>query len=139
MPSTVIGGFRNADECQDAFYAAMRNGDADAMRRVWLANAGAVCIHPGSLPLQGFDAVLKSWHSILRNGSGIRVQFEPRSRVAIDRIVIHTGLEVIRTGEDTTVAVTVTNIYELTAEGWKMRLHHGAPVQARPSAPRPLH
>lgn len=139
MPSTAPRGYRDADECQAAFYAAMRNGDAEAMRHVWLATAEAVCIHPGSLPLQGFEAVTRSWSSILRNGSGIKVQYEPRSRVGIDRIVIHTGLEVIKTGEDTTVAVTVTNIYELTAEGWKMRLHHGAPVQARPSAPRPLH
>lgn len=139
MPSTAPRGFRDADECQDAFYAAMRDGDADAMRRVWLAGPTALCIHPGGLPLQGADAVLQSWRSIFGGGGGIRVQYEPRARVAVDRVVIHSGLELIRTGEDTTVAVTVTNIYELTAEGWKMRLHHGAPVQARPSARRPVH
>lgn len=139
MPTAAPRGFRDADECQAAFYAAMRDGDSEAMRYAWLATAQAVCIHPGGLPLIGFEAVMKSWRSIFGGGRGIQVQYEPRSRVAIDRIVIHTGLEVIRTGENTTVAVTVTNIFELTAEGWKMRLHHGAPVQARPSAPRPVH
>jgi len=138
MPPSAPRGFQTADECHEAFYRAMREGDLDGMRRAWLDNAESVCIHPGSMPLLGFESVIKSWGSILAHG-GIHVRFEPRARVAVDRLVIHTGLELIRTREDMTVPVTVTNIYQLTAEGWKLRLHHGAPVQGRPQAARPVH
>lgn len=117
----------------------MREGDSDAMRRAWLVSAETTCVHPGAIPLIGYDAVIKSWIAILDAGSGIRVNYEPRSRFAVDRLVIHVGLEVIRVPNDGTVLVSVTNVYELTGEGWKMRLHHGAPVQGRPQAARPVH
>ena len=138
-PPRRTAGFNSAEACQEAFYRAMRDGDSDLMRRAWLQSPETTCIHPGGMPLIGYDAVIKSWITILDGGSGIRVNYEPRSRFAIDRLVIHVGLEGIKVPGDQTVVVSVTNVYELTGEGWKMRLHHGAPVQARAQAARPVH
>lgn len=131
--------FGSAEDCQEAFYRAMREGNSEQMRRAWLVSPGTTCIHPGAIPLIGYDAVIKSWTAILDGGNGIRVDYEPRSRFAVDRLVIHVGLEVIRVPNDSMVLVSVTNVYELTGEGWKMRLHHGAPVQARAQPARPVH
>ena len=138
-PPSGTTGFSSAEDCQDAFYRAMREGDSEQIRRVWLVSAQTTCIHPGAIPLIGYDAVVRSWNAILDGGNGIRVIYEPRSRFAVDRLVIHVGLELIRAPNDGTVLVSVTNVYELTGEGWKMRLHHGAPVQARAQAARPVH
>jgi hypothetical protein len=137
-PSGAIG-FSSAEDCQEAFYRAMREGDSEQMRRAWLFSPETTCIHPGAIPLIGYDAVIKSWNAILDGGNGIRVKYEPRTRFAVDRLVIHVGLEVIRVPNDSMVLVSVTNVYELTGEGWKMRLHHGAPVQARAQPARPVH
>lgn len=138
-PPSRTAGFSSAEDCQEAFYRAMREGNSDDMRRAWLMSPETTCVHPGAMPLIGYDAVIKSWNTILDAGKGIRVNYEPRSRFAVDRLVIHVGLEVIKVPNDSTVVVSVTNVYELTGEGWKMRLHHGAPVQGRPQAARPLH
>lgn len=138
-PPSRATGFSNAEDCQEAFYRAMREGSSELMRRAWLMSPETTCIHPGAIPLIGYDAVIKSWQAILDNGSGIRVSYEPRSRFAVDRLVIHVGLEVIKVQNDSTVLVSVTNVFELTGEGWKMRLHHGAPVQGRTQAARPVH
>jgi hypothetical protein len=139
MPSTAARGFSSADACQEAFYRAMREGDSAGMRLAWLVSPEVTCIHPGAMPLIGYEAVIRSWTTILDNSRGIRVRYEPRSRIAVDRLVIHVGLELIEAQDKSPVLVSVTNVYELTGEGWKMRLHHGAPVQARAQPARPLH
>ena len=140
MTSTTGRGFGSADECQEAFYRAMREGDSALMRRAWLASAEAACIHPGAMPLVGYEAVTRSWSTILEASKGIQVRYEPRNRSAADRFVIHVGLEAIEMQDQGTVLVSVTNIYELTGKGWKIRLHHAAPVQGRaPQARPPLH
>ena len=138
-PPSGTGRFSSAEDCQEAFYRAMREGDSEQMRRTWLDSPGATCIHPGAIPLIGYDAVTRSWNTILDASSGIRVNYEPRSRFAVDRLVIHVGLEVIKVPGDGTVLVSVTNVYELTGEGWKMRLHHGAPVQGKAAVERRMH
>lgn len=139
MTSTAARGFGSADECHEAFYRAMREGDSAGMRHAWLASPEVACIHPGAMPLIGYEAVIKSWNTILDSSHGIRVRYEPRSRAAVDRFVIHVGLEVIEIQDKSTVLVSVTNVYELTGEGWKLRLHHGAPVHGKAPAPRQMH
>ncbi|NHA13563.1 nuclear transport factor 2 family protein [Thioalkalivibrio sp. XN279] len=138
-PPSGTTHFSSAEDCQEAFYRAMREGDSEQMRRTWLVSPGTTCIHPGAIPLIGYDAVIRSWTAILDSGNGIRVNYEPRSRFAVDRLVIHVGLEVIRVPNDGTVLVSVTNVYELTGEGWKMRLHHGAPVHGKAPVARAMH
>ena len=51
----------------EAFYLAFNQKDLDAMRAVWSASEGLVCLHPGWPALLGRTAVLESWENILAN------------------------------------------------------------------------
>ncbi|NNF15469.1 MAG: hypothetical protein HKN70_01925, partial [Gammaproteobacteria bacterium] len=42
---------------------------------------------------------------------------------------VHTGIEVLRQ-DASEFRVQVTNIYQITDDGWKMILHHASPVQS---------
>ena len=45
----------------EAFYAAFRAGDMDAMAALWAEDHAVVCLHPGAGPIHGREAVLESW------------------------------------------------------------------------------
>ena len=44
-----------------AFYAALRDRDADLMEQVWSQCPQVSCIHPGWQPLRGREMVKASW------------------------------------------------------------------------------
>lgn len=132
--------YNTPDQCEAAFYRAFRAGDLELMESAW-SNAGQVaCIHPGRSPLAGRRAVLQSWTEILGATGGVHVRFECHDRIQAGAVAVHVGMEVIGPEDAEPALVTVTNVYELTPGGWKMRLHHAAPVH-RGSAGRggPLH
>lgn len=120
--------FASPDECEAAFYAAFRDGDLGAMKRVWSPEGEIVCIHPARPPLAGHEAVMKTWQEILGNSGGVHVSFDCRSRTHAAELAVHVGIEVISSGENEPAFVSVTNIYGLTAQGWKLRLHHAGPI-----------
>ncbi len=131
--------FASPEECEDAFYEAFREGDLGAMERIWDGGAGIICIHPARPPLAGRRAVMQSWADILGATGGVHVQFDCHSRVQADSLAVHMGMEIIGTRDNAPALVTVTNIYELTAEGWKLHAHHAAPVHRGAGAPGPVH
>ena len=51
----------------EAFYQAFANRDIEAMDEVWARDLPVACLHPGWPPLEGRDAVMQSWLSILAN------------------------------------------------------------------------
>ena len=121
--------YTSAEECEAAFYEAFRAGDLGLMKTVWGTNGGIICIHPGRSPLAGPRAVLQSWSEILGSTGGVRVRFDCRDRIHEGSVAVHLGLEIIGAEGEEPATVTVTNIYELTPDGWKMRAHHAAPVR----------
>mmetsp|Transcript_10840 Transcript_10840/g.15280 ORF Transcript_10840/g.15280 Transcript_10840/m.15280 type:complete len:690 (+) Transcript_10840:1-2070(+) len=46
------------------FYDAFSRKSYEDMEKLWLADAGSLCIHPCNPPLVGINAVLKSWKSM---------------------------------------------------------------------------
>ncbi len=52
-------------DANDAFYRAIREADYMAMETIWARRRHVTCTHPGTEMLNGRDAVLDSWHSIL--------------------------------------------------------------------------
>ena len=126
--------FGSPEECEAAFYDAFRAGDHVAMQYIWSSGADCVCVHPARPPLTGASAVLQSWETILGSG-GVHVRFECQGRVRAERLAVHTGIEIIGPQDEPPALVTVTHIYELTEQGWKLRVHHAGPVH-RDAAPR---
>jgi ketosteroid isomerase-like protein len=59
---------RAVEEANRALYAAVENGDLDAMSALWAADAdgtAAVCVHPGWPPVLGRAQVLRSWALVM--------------------------------------------------------------------------
>ena len=131
--------FTSAEACEAAFYEAFRNGDLAAMHHAWGEDADVICIHPGRPPLAGRNAVMQSWRSILESSSGVDVRFDCRRRANLGGLAVHIGIETIGGQGDEPALVTVTNVYALTEQGWRMHLHHAGPIH-QGAAPRgPVH
>ena len=131
--------FNSAAECEAAFYEAFRNGDFPAMHHAWGADTDVICIHPGRPPLAGRSAVMQSWQAILESSGGVDVRFDCRRRANDGGLAVHIGIETIGAQDGEPALVTVTNVYALTEQGWRMHLHHAGPVH-RGAGPRgPVH
>jgi len=106
------------------FYAAFEAGDAERMASLWLENDRSCCVHPGSLPIHGYEAIKDSWANILGNQGGMRITHD-RPTVAISggvgRIVC---FEKVGPG----LALVAVNLYESTEAGWKIWYHQAGPV-----------
>lgn len=138
-PAQTIENFQSPDECEAAFYEAFREGDLVAMQRIWGAGAEIVCIHPARPPLAGRRAVMQSWEDILGATGGVEVCFDCQNRTLADRLAVHIGVETIGTRDNSPALVTVTNIYGLTDQGWKLCAHHAGPIHRGASARGPVH
>ncbi len=139
-PLNPTAPFGTPDACEAAFYRAFREGDTQAMEDLWDAGGSIICIHPGRAPLAGRPAVMQSWREILGATGGVDVRFDCQDRTLAGSLAVHIGMEIIGAEGDEPALVTVTNIYELTSTGWKMKAHHAAPVhKAAGGRRRPLH
>jgi ketosteroid isomerase-like protein len=131
--------YNTPDECESAFYGAFRSGDLELMDSVWVARGRIVCIHPGRPPLAGREAVMRSWTEIFSATGGVHIRFDCHDRVQAGSLAVHLGLEIVGPQTEEPALVTVTNVYELTAGGWRMRVHHTAPIHAGAGRRMPLH
>jgi ketosteroid isomerase-like protein len=125
--------FNSPDAVENAFYKAFANCDTEAMGKIW-ANDNVVCIHPGSSALIGYDAVLRSWRTILDNSEPPNLHFEVVNQYTSNDLTIHIVEEQIRsetTNPETVAIVLATNIFRRDENGWHMIEHH-ASLSRRP-------
>lgn len=118
----------------DAFYAALESADLDLMRAVWVPAGDPVCMHPGTTPVRGVAAVLRSWALVMANTSYIQF-FLTDVEVSVERNVAAVTLTenvlvpdpdpegVFRGGR-----MAAVNVFLRTADGWRLWLHQAAPV-----------
>lgn len=132
--------FATPDEAEHAFYTAFADGNLEAMMAVWLDNESVVCVHPLSVKLSGLQAVRQGWADLFRSDSGLRFRLAEITRTQDALLAVHVLHEIISVpGEPgERPPMTATNVYQLTREGWRMILHHAAPVavQGAPEPPR---
>lgn len=127
-------------DAESAFYDAFQRGDLEAMMKVWAADDGIVCVHPGGPVLRGREAVARGWRTVFSEGSMMRFDVSDARCTQEDRLSVHFVLENIDHGVrlQQHAVVVATNVYRLTGSGWRMVLHHASPGAAReePAAPR---
>lgn len=124
-------------EAEAAFYAAFSRKDLNAMMAVWDDAPDIVCIHPLGAVLTGRAAIREAWEAIFRHGPEFTFVVQERMRTEQGALAIHVVEEHIRPGRETPrPPMIATNVYRLTADGWRMLLHHGAPP-ARGSSETP--
>ena len=124
------------DELRDAnerFYRALETMDLAAMERLWLHEPWIRCIHPGRDVLVGWESVRDSWRRIFQDTPWIRVTATQVQVQVFGDVALVGCAENITTGSNGDVGVAVaqaTNLFQRTAEGWKLLHHHAssAPV-----------
>jgi hypothetical protein len=119
-------------EANEAFYAAFRRGDRDAMHELWSRHHPVACIHPGMEVLSGRIAVLASWDAVLR-GSPPPMRCHGPVVQLLGSAAIVTCFEA---GGDGPAHLACSNTFVLEGKAWKMVLHHAGPLQT-PRRPVP--
>lgn len=124
--------FATPQDAEDAFYLAFSRADAAGMMQVWLDAQHIECIHPAGPRLIGPEAIHQAWQQIFAQGERLQFQVQREHCTQTANLAIHSVNEhITRTDQPgSTALVLATNIYELTADGWRMVLHHASPAQA---------
>lgn len=122
--------FSDANGVQLAFYRAFASRDVDTMMQVWADDDAVVCIHPMAAPVEGRDAVRRSWQSVFKNAPALEFRLRAlRSFVQSDSTV-HVLYEHLWLADSGTFqgSAIATNAYRAYDDGWRMVLHHASPL-----------
>lgn len=133
LQAATVGG--TADLVEAAFYEALQSGDIDKLMACWADEEDIVCVHPGGARLLGAGAIRAAFEALFENGS---MAIHPTHVHKIESLTsaVHSVIERIdiMTNEGPRHAqVTATNVYQRTAQGWRMVAHHASP--GKPVAP----
>ena len=137
--------FTSPEAVSRAFYEALEARDIEAMMAVWADDEEVICVHPGGVRLTGFDVVRSNWEKIF--ASGQRLRFHLESPVIIETVgmAVQNVLEYVVVDDEPRPrgASITTNVFLRTPTGWRMVMHHAAPLPRSPSEdeppPRQLH
>ena len=119
----------NADATEAVFYDALQSGNIEKLMACWSDEDEIVCVHPGGARLVGPAAIRSAFDAMFANGT-IRAQPFKVRKVQSLGASVHSVLERIDvlTDEGPRHAyVVATNVYHLTAQGWRMVAHHASP------------
>ncbi len=118
-------------EVNERFYRALGARDLELMDTVFVHDERAGCTHPGWVMLRGWEAIRQSWENV----------FDPEDRLGIklhnitvdikgDAAYVTCIQELTYIRRDPVMMnVSIsTNIFEKTAAGWLMVIHHASPV-----------
>lgn len=125
----------NSQDAEAAFYAAFERADADAMMAVWAQDDAVFCVHPGGSRVSGVAAVGAAWRSIFSQGAALRFELADLQTFTLPTVAVHTLCERIsvRGQGGAPHLVMATNIYMLTAGGWRIFGHHASPLPRIPT------
>jgi ketosteroid isomerase-like protein len=143
MPAALSG---NAEDTEAAFYEALQAGDIEKLMGCWADEDDIVCVHPGGGRLLGALAIRASFESMFINGS-IQARAEKIRVIESVGASVHSVLErveVLTEQGPRHAYVITTNVYQKTAQGWRMVAHHASPGTPREmqeilDAPQVLH
>ena len=118
-----------------AFYQAFETLKIEEMEKVWAKDADIQCGHPGWRILRGWGPVMESWRRIFENTPSMQfaltdVRIETRGDVGW--VTLYENLNSSIEGQTYSAAILTTNMFQKTAEGWRMILHHGSAVSQNP-------
>ena len=121
------------DDIEAQFYEALQQADVEKLMAVWSDDEEIACVHPGGPRMLGAGAIRASFEAIF-SGGAIDVLPDKVRRLHSHSSAVHHVLERVQVAGDEgtqTAFAIVTNVYVLTAQGWRMVLHHASPGMAR--------
>lgn len=113
------------------FYRAFESLKIDAMEQVWSKDADIQCGHPGWRILRGWGPVMESWKRIFENTPSMQftltdVNIHISGEIAW--VTLYENLNSSIQGQNFSVAILTTNMFQKSADGWRMILHLGSSV-----------
>jgi ketosteroid isomerase-like protein len=122
-------------QANQSFYRAFETLKIEAMENVWAKDAEIQCGHPGWRLLRGWGPVMESWKRIFENTPSMQftltdVKIEVRGELAW--VAQYENLNSSIEGQTFSAAILTINMFQKTAEGWRMILHHGSSVSQPP-------
>jgi hypothetical protein len=109
----------------EAFYVAFNQRDILVMDSLWSTASPVSCIHPGWNVLHGREAVLESWHNILRNPGQPRIVSAGATVSIIGAIAVVTCRELVAGSP-----LIATNLFVREDGAWKLIHHQSGAVMA---------
>lgn len=143
----VTGDLEAVRAANAAFYAAFEARDLEAMAEVWERSDRVSVTHPGRPTLRGWARVVESWEAIFANTPYIQFVLTDEevvvagdvAWVTLDENILQATGSPDGGGADTQelsgARVAAINVFVRAGGGWRMVVHHGAPVG--PGAPEP--
>ncbi len=128
------------DQVENAFYEALQQGRLDALMACWTDEEDPVCVQPGGPRLIGLQAIASSFEALFEHGP-IAVRPERVHQSVFGGVAVHSVLETVRLPADDGLreaTVFATNVYVLSAAGWRLAVHHASPGQPRRTAHPPV-
>lgn len=119
---------KTPDDAEAVFYECFERCDSQVMAALW-ADGDVMCVHPGSALILGYDAVVRSWASILNNAGSPDLKYTVVNRIVSDDMAVHMVVEEMKTAIDEVALVLATNVYRKYDSGWLMVEHHASLIQ----------
>ncbi len=122
-----------ADDVEAAFYESLQRGDIDALMACWADEDDVFCVHPGGPRLVGAPAIRAAFEQMFSHGA---IHARPAHVRKVDSLTsaVHSVLErieVLAPDGPQHAFVLATNVYQRTAQGWRLVAHHASPGTAR--------
>ena len=130
LRAATVGG--TADAIENQFYEALQTGDIEKLMGCWADEDDIVCVHPGGPRLIGSASIRAAFEAIFANGT-IAARPEHICKVESLTSAMHNVIEriaLLTTDGTQEAAVVATNVYQRTAQGWRMVAHHASPGTA---------
>ena len=139
--------FPTAQDAENAFYDSLERGDLDLMMAVWAEDEEIVCVHPAGGRIAGQEQVRDSWRRMFASGQRLRIKIAQRVTLSGMMVEVRSVHEVITIVGDEAARppMVATNVYQRTAAGWRMVVHHASPApeaaaeEVPPEPPKLLH
>ncbi|MEE9322243.1 MAG: nuclear transport factor 2 family protein [Granulosicoccus sp.] len=118
--------FKTPDAAETAFYDAIERGDMAALDEVWSRDESIVCIHPGSLRIEGRFDVLQSFQEMFSDSPTLSFSIVDALHTGNENLAVHLVREEISLENEVVSVMLSTNIFHLEDGGWRMLLHHAS-------------
>jgi ketosteroid isomerase-like protein len=137
----------DADDIEAAFYDALQRGDIEKLMACWADEDDIFCIHPGGPRVVGATAIRATFEAMFADGGAVRAWPERVRKVVSVASCVHSlieRVEVLTPNGPANAWVMATNVYQRTAQGWRLVAHHASPgttgdIQEVSDAPSVLH
>ncbi|MFT4187713.1 MAG: nuclear transport factor 2 family protein [Aeromicrobium sp.] len=119
-----------------ALYEAVESGDVDLMASLWVSAPDTTCTHPGTTPLRGTPAILRSWTALMATSGYVQFFLTDVQSTLLDPVTaVVTCTENILSGQGLDDAesfaggrVASTSVLLRRRGRWQFHSRHASPL-----------